>query len=127
MVHPYLKRRQGLEQISYPSAALEKVLSRTYGVPLFQEQVMQIAIVAARFTPGEADQVRRSMAAWQRRGGLDHFRDKLINGMLARGYTRVFANQIYEQVLGFGSYGFPESHAASFALLAYASAWLTLS
>lgn len=124
MVHPYLRRRQGLEQITYPSKALEQVLSRTFGVPLFQEQVMQVAVVAAGFTPGEADQVRRSMAAWQRRGGLDHFRDKLVNGMLERGYTSTFALQIYEQVLGFGSYGFPESHAASFALLAYASAWL---
>lgn len=124
MVHPYLKRRQGLEQITYPSDALKSVLGRTQGVPIFQEQVMQIAIVAAGFTPGEADQVRRSMAAWQRRGGLDHFRDKLINGMLARGYKQEFAEQIYQQILGFGEYGFPESHAASFALLAYASAWL---
>ena len=124
MVHPYLKRRQGLEKISYPSAALEKVLSRTCGVPLFQEQVMEIAVVAAGFTPGESDQVRRSMAAWQRRGGLEHFKEKLISGMLQRGYTQQFAEQIYQQILGFGSYGFPESHAASFGLLAYASAWL---
>jgi error-prone DNA polymerase len=124
MVHPYLQRRQGIEQVTYPSTALQAVLERTYGVPIFQEQVMQIAIVAAGFTPGEADQVRRSMAAWQRRGGLEHFQEKLTNGMLARGYTPTFAKQIYEQVLGFGSYGFPESHAASFALLAYASAWL---
>lgn len=124
MVHPYLKRRQGLEAITYPSEALQAVLSRTCGVPLFQEQVMQIAIVAAGFTPGEADKVRRSMAAWQRRGGLEHFREQLINGMLQRGYQPQFAEQIYQQILGFGSYGFPESHAASFALLAYASAWL---
>ncbi|PTU30840.1 error-prone DNA polymerase [Stenotrophobium rhamnosiphilum] len=124
MVHPYLRRRQGKDKISYPSPELEKVLGRTFGVPLFQEQVMEIAVVAAGFTPGEADHVRRSMAAWQRRGGLDHFHDKLTNGMLERGYTAEFAEQIYQQVLGFGSYGFPESHAASFALLAYVSAWL---
>ncbi len=124
MVHPYLRRRQGLEKITYPSPELERALGRTYGVPLFQEQVMQIAIIAAGFSPGEADQVRRSMAAWQRRGGLDHFRERLIRGMLERGYQETFAKQIYEQILGFGSYGFPESHAASFALLAYASAWL---
>ncbi len=124
MVHPYLRRRQGLEKITYPSPELEQVLGRTYGVPLFQEQVMQIAIVAAGFSPGEADQVRRSMAAWQRRGGLDHFRERLMHGMLERGYQEAFATQIYEQILGFGSYGFPESHAASFALLSYVSAWL---
>ena len=124
MVHPYLRRRQGEEEVEYPSAALEKVLKRTYGVPLFQEQVMEIAIVAAGFTAGEADMVRRSMAAWQRRGGLEQFRDKLIQGMLGRGYTPQFAQQIYQQILGFGSYGFPESHAASFALLAYSSSWL---
>jgi len=124
MVHPYLRRRQGLEKIEYPSPALEAVLGRTYGVPLFQEQVMQIAMVAAGFSAGEADQVRRSMAAWQRRGGLDHFREKLLGGMAERGYAQEFATQIYEQVLGFGSYGFPESHAASFALLAYVSSWL---
>jgi error-prone DNA polymerase len=124
MVHPYLKRRQGMEQITYPSPELEQVLGRTYGVPLFQEQVMQIAMVAAGFTAGEADQVRRSMAAWQRRGGLDHFRERLMRGMIERGYQETFAKQIYEQVLGFGSYGFPESHAASFALLTYVSSWL---
>jgi error-prone DNA polymerase len=124
MVHPYLRRRQGKEKIDYPSDALKQVLDRTCGVPLFQEQVMQIAMVAAGFSAGEADQVRRSMAAWQRRGGLEHFRDRLINGMLERGYKAEFSEQIYQQVLGFGSYGFPESHAASFALLAYASAWL---
>lgn len=124
MVHPYLRRRQGEEEVEYPSADLERVLRRTYGVPLFQEQVMEIAIVAAGFTAGEADMVRRSMAAWQRRGGLEQFRDKLVQGMLDRGYTPQFAAQIYQQILGFGSYGFPESHAASFALLAYASSWL---
>jgi error-prone DNA polymerase len=124
MVHPYLRRRQGLEKITFPSPALEAVLKRTHGVPLFQEQVMGIAMVAAGFDAGEADQVRRSMAAWQRRGGLQQFRDKLIAGMLARGYSSEFAEQIYQQILGFGSYGFPEAHSASFALLAYASAWL---
>jgi error-prone DNA polymerase len=100
------------------------VLERTCGVPLFQEQVMQIAMVAAGFNAGEADQVRRSMAAWQRRGGLEQYRDKLLSGMLARGYGPEFAAQIYQQILGFGSYGFPEAHSASFALLAYASSWL---
>ena len=124
MVHPYLRRRQGLETVTYPSAALERVLGRTLGVPLFQEQVMQIAIVAAGFSPGEADQVRRSMAAWKRHGGLEHFRDRLMAGMRDNGYDEAFAEAIYQQILGFGSYGFPESHAASFALLAYASAWL---
>lgn len=124
MVHPYLRRRQGLEEVSYPSEALKAVLGRTYGVPLFQEQVMQVVIVAAGFTPGEADQVRRSMAAWQRRGGLDHFKDRLMQGMRERGYAQTFAERIFQQILGFGSYGFPESHAASFALLAYNSAWL---
>lgn len=124
MVHPYLRRRQGQDDISYPNEKLKKVLERTYGVPLFQEQVMQIAVVAADFTPGEADHVRRSMAAWQRRGGLEHFREKLMSGMRANHYTPEFSEQIYQQILGFGSYGFPESHAASFALLAYVSAWL---
>jgi error-prone DNA polymerase len=124
MVHPYLRRREGTEKVEYPNPALEKVLGRTCGVPLFQEQVMEIAIVAAGFSAGEADLVRRSMAAWQRRGGLEQFRDKLLQGMHAHGYTPQFAEQIYQQILGFGSYGFPESHAASFALLAYVSAWL---
>ncbi|WP_043769962.1 error-prone DNA polymerase [Algiphilus aromaticivorans] len=124
MVHPYLKRRKGEEKVAYPSKELEEVLGRTLGVPLFQEQVMQIAIVAAGFTAGEADQVRRSMAAWKRRGGLQHFRERLMAGMRAKGYEESFAEAIYQQILGFGDYGFPESHAASFALLAYASAWL---
>ncbi|MGH8441309.1 MAG: error-prone DNA polymerase [Nevskiaceae bacterium] len=124
MVHPFLRRRQGLEKVDYPSEALKKVLERTLGVPLFQEQVMQIAMVAAGFTPGEADQVRRSMAAWKRHGGLEHFHDRLMQGMAERGYPRDFAERIYQQVLGFGSYGFPESHAASFALLTYVSCWL---
>ncbi|HEV8443988.1 MAG TPA: OB-fold nucleic acid binding domain-containing protein, partial [Steroidobacteraceae bacterium] len=124
MVHPYLRRRQGLEPVSYPSRAVEGVLSRTLGVPIFQEQVMQLAIVAAGFTPGEADQLRRSMAAWKRRGGLGHFEQRLIAGMSARGYDESFAHQIFSQIQGFGEYGFPESHAASFALLVYSSAWL---
>jgi error-prone DNA polymerase len=124
MVHPYLERREHPERVDYPSPALKKVLERTLGVPIFQEQVMQIAIVAAGFTPGEADQLRRAMAAWKRRGGLEPFRDKLIDGMLARGYTMEFAERIYSQICGFGDYGFPESHAASFALLTYFSAWL---
>ena len=124
MVHPFLRRRQGIEQVDYPSPDLERVLKRTCGVPLFQEQVMEIAMVAAGFSAGEADKVRRSMAAWQRRGGLTQFRDQLLAGMRERGYSAEFAEQIYNQILGFGSYGFPESHAASFALLAYASSWL---
>ena len=124
MVHPYLRRRQGLEPVSYPSDAVKGVLSRTLGVPIFQEQVMQLAIVAAGFTPGEADQLRRSMAAWKRRGGLGHFEQRLIKGMSDRGYDENFARQIFSQIQGFGEYGFPESHAASFALLVYSSAWL---
>ncbi len=124
MVHPYLRRREGSEPVMYPSPAVRHVLERTLGVPLFQEQVMQLAIDAAGFTPGEADELRRSMAAWKRRGGLGHFEGKLIDGMLARGYQMEFAQQIFRQIQGFGEYGFPESHAASFALLVYVSAWL---
>jgi error-prone DNA polymerase len=124
MVHPYLRRRQGLEKVTYPSQAVKKVLERTLGVPIFQEQVMQLAMVAAGFSPGEADQLRRSMAAWRRKGGLEHFEARLVRGMLERGYTREFAEAIYRQILGFGEYGFPESHSASFALLVYVSAWL---
>ncbi len=124
MVHPDLRRRQGLEPVSYPSEAVRGVLERTLGVPIFQEQVMQLAIVAAGFTPGEADQLRRSMAAWKRRGGLGHFERRLIEGMRARGYDESFAQAIFSQIQGFGEYGFPESHAASFALLVYSSAWL---
>ena len=123
MVHPYLERRENPGQVRYPSPALEQVLKRTLGVPIFQEQVMQIAIVAAGFSPGEADRLRRAMAAWKRRGGLEPFREKLIEGMLARGYSIDFAERIYSQIQGFGDYGFPESHAASFALLTYFSAW----
>ena len=124
MVHPYLRRRQGLEPVVYPSEALRAVFERTLGVPLFQEQVMQLAIVAAGFTPGEADQLRRSMAAWKRRGGLEYFRDRITEGMTERGYGTEFAEQVFEQIKGFGSYGFPESHAASFALITYVSCWL---
>ncbi len=124
MVHPYLRRRNGEEAVSYPSEAVRGVLERTLGVPLFQEQVIKLATVAAGFTPGEADHLRRSMASWKRNGGLAHFRDKLIEGMRARGYEPAFAEQIYNQIQGFGEYGFPESHSASFALIAYVSAWL---
>ncbi|WP_457097793.1 error-prone DNA polymerase [Lysobacter sp. P5_B9] len=124
MVHPYLRRRNGEEPVDYPSPQLEEVFRRTLGVPLFQEQVMQVAIVAAGYTPGEADALRRSMAAWKRHGGLESHRERLFDGMLKRGYTLEFATRLFEQIKGFGSYGFPESHAASFALLAYASSWL---
>ncbi len=124
MVHPFLKRRQGLEAVNYPSEALKEALGRTKGVPIFQEQVMQIAILAAGFTPGEADALRRGMAAWKRKGGLHHFYERVVSGMLKRGYTREFAESIFKQMEGFGEYGFPESHAASFAMLVYASAWL---
>jgi len=124
MVHPYLKSRRHPELVTYASAALEGVLKRTLGVPIFQEQVMQIAIVAAGFTAGEADQLRRSMAAWQRSGNMERFRQKLLDGMLARNYTREFAERIYKQIQGFAEYGFPESHSASFALLTYYSSYL---
>ncbi len=124
MVHPYLRRRQGLDPVEYPSEALREVFGRTLGVPIFQEQVMQLAIVAAGFTPGEADKLRRSMAAWKRRGGLDHFQQRIVEGMGERGYSEDFALQVFEQIKGFGSYGFPESHAASFALIVYVSCWL---
>jgi len=124
MVHPYLKRREGKEKVTYASDAVKKVLERTLGVSIFQEQVMQLAVVAAGFTAGEADKLRRAMAAWKRKGGIGPFRDKLVNGMLDRGYTREYAEQIYRQIQGFGEYGFPESHAASFALLVYVSSWL---
>lgn len=124
MVHPYLNRRQGKEIVSYPSAALEEALGRTLGVPVFQEQVMQVSILAAGFTPGEADGLRRAMAAWKRKGGLEKYHDRIVDGMTYRGYAREFAVQIFEQIKGFSEYGFPESHAASFALLVYASCWL---
>ena len=124
MVNPYLLRRTGKEPVEYPSEKLKAVLERTLGVPLFQEQVMQIAMTAADYTPGEADQLRRSMAAWKRRGGLEPHRERLMTGMLRNNYSREYAERIFEQIKGFGDYGFPESHAASFALLAYASSWL---
>ena len=124
MVHPYLKRRQGKERIEKISPAVDAVLARTCGVPIFQEQVMQLAIVAAGFTPGEADQLRRAMAAWRRKGDLARYQDKLRQGMAANGLPAEFAERIIQQIQGFGEYGFPESHAASFALLVYASAWL---
>ena len=124
MVHPYLRRRNGEESVDYPSDEVKSVLQRTLGVPIFQEQVMQLAVVAAGFTPGEADGLRRAMAAWKRRGGLGPFEDKLVNGMRERGYDKEFARQIFQQILGFGEYGFPESHSASFALLVYVSSWL---
>ena len=124
MVHPYLRRREGLEPVSYPTPELARVLGKTLGVPLFQEQAMQVAIVCAGFTPTEADQLRRSMATFKVTGGVSHFKDKLVSGMVDRGYTRDFAEQTFRQIEGFGSYGFPESHAASFALIAYASSWL---
>ena len=124
MVHPYLKRRQGRERIEQISPAVDAVLARTYGVPIFQEQVMQLAIVAADFTPGEADQLRRAMAAWRRKGNLQKYQDKLRAGMATNGLPAEFAERIVQQIQGFGEYGFPESHAASFALLVYASAWV---
>jgi error-prone DNA polymerase len=132
MVHPYLRRRQGLEQPDYPSPTpehgpadeLERVLGKTLGVPLFQEQAMRLAIVAAGFTPEEADQLRRAMATFRRAGGVSRYHDKLVEGMVRRGYARDFAERVFAQIEGFGAYGFPESHAASFAHLVYASAWI---
>ena len=124
MVHPYLNRRQGKEPVTYPSEALRTALGRTLGVPVFQEQVMQIAMLAAGFTPGEADGLRRAMAAWKRKGGLEKYYHRLVDGMTSRGYALEFAEAIFEQIQGFSEYGFPESHAASFALLVYASAWI---
>ena len=124
MVHPYLRRRQGLEDVVYPSKELEAVLHKTLGVPLFQEQAMKIAIVAAGFTPSEADRLRRAMATFRRVGTIQTFQDKMIEGMAAKGYDRAFAERCFRQIEGFGEYGFPESHAASFALLVYASCWM---
>ena len=124
MVHPYLRRRNGEEPVAYPHPCLEPVLSKTLGVPLFQEQVMKLAVVAADYTPGEADQLRRDMAAWHRTGRIDRHRDRLVTRMMAKGIAREFAERVFEQIRGFGDYGFPESHAASFALIAYATAWL---
>lgn len=124
MVHPYLRRRNGEETIDYPSEDIKGILERTKGVPLFQEQAMEIAIVAAGFTPAEADALRRSMATFKSKGEVSHFRDKMVNGMLAKGYDEEFAHRVFRQLEGFGSYGFPESHAASFALLVYVSSWI---
>ncbi|NMP15421.1 error-prone DNA polymerase [Thalassotalea sp. Y01] len=124
MVHPFLKRRNGEERIEYPSDAVKEVLQRTLGVPIFQEQVIKLAMVAAGFSGGEADQLRRAMASWKKNGKLMQFKEKLINGMQQRGYKTDFAERIFEQICGFGEYGFPESHSASFAVLAYVSAWL---
>jgi error-prone DNA polymerase len=135
MVHPYLRRRKGMEPIDYPQSKSEResgtdasqvreALGRTLGVPIFQEQVMKLIQIVAGFTPGEADHLRRAMAAWKRRGGLGHFHDRIRDGMLARGYEEAYFERIFQQIQGFGEYGFPESHAASFALLAYASSWL---
>jgi error-prone DNA polymerase len=124
MVHPYLKARAHPAAVVYPSPQLEGALKRTLGVPIFQEQVMQIAMLAAGFSAGEADSLRRSMAAWKRKGGVHKFYSRMVDGMTARGYTLEFAEGIFKQIEGFGEYGFPESHAASFALLAYASSWL---
>ena len=124
MVHPYLRRREGKEAVSYPSEALEKVLGKTLGVPLFQEQAMKIAIVAAGFTPDEADRLRRAMATFKKGGEIHKFHEKMVGGMVARGYDADFAERCFKQIEGFGTYGFPESHAASFALLVYVSSWL---
>ena len=124
MVHPYLKAREHQEQVVYPSKALEEALKRTLGVPIFQEQVMRIAMLAAGFSAGESDSLRRSMAAWKRKGGVHKFYERMVSGMLERGYTQAFADTLFKQIEGFGEYGFPESHAASFALLVYVSCWL---
>jgi error-prone DNA polymerase len=124
MVHPYLRRRSGEEAVDYPSAEVKQALERTLGVPIFQEQVMQLAMLAADFTPGEADQLRRAMAAWKRKGGLGPFHERLVGRMVAKGYELDYAERIFKQIQGFGEYGFPESHAASFALLVYVSVWL---
>ena len=124
MVHPYLRRRAGEEAVDYPDDRVRAVLEKTLGVPIFQEQAMRLAVVAAGFTPGEADQLRRAMGAWRRRGVMEPFRRKLLDGMAANGYSAAFAERVFRQIQGFGEYGFPESHAASFALLVYVAAWL---
>ena len=124
MVHPYLRRRAGEEVVEYPNPAVRSVLHKTLGVPIFQEQAMRLAIVAAGFTPGEADQLRRAMGAWRKTGVIAKFHEKLVNGMIERGYDSEFAERVFKQISGFGEYGFPESHAASFALLVYVSAWI---
>ena len=124
MVHPYLRRRNGEEEVVYPHPSLKPVLQKTLGVPLFQEQVMRLAIVAADYTPGESDQLRRDMAAWRRSGRLERHHDRLVSRMTAKGISEEFAEQVFKQIRGFGEYGFPESHAASFALITYVTAWL---
>ncbi len=124
MVHPYLRRREGIEKITFPKPELEAVLGKTLGVPLFQEQAMKLTMVAAGFRAEEADQLRRSMAAWRYNGRIEQFHRKIVDGMLANGYAQDFAEKCFSQIKGFGEYGFPESHAASFALLVYASAWI---
>ena len=124
MVHPYLRRREGKEKVEYPTPELEAVLGKTLGVPLFQESAMKVAMTCAGFTAGEADQLRRAMATFKFTGGVSKFKDKLVEGMVKNGYTREFAEKTFTQLEGFGSYGFPESHAASFALIAYASSWV---
>ncbi len=124
MVHPYLRRRSGEEPVEFPNAEVRSVLYKTLGVPIFQEQAMRLAIVAAGFTPGEADQLRRAMGAWRKTGVIQKFHEKLVAGMIERGYEQEFAERVFKQISGFGEYGFPESHAASFALLVYVSAWL---
>ena len=124
MVHPYLRRRNGEEPVTYPHPKLEPVLKKTLGVPLFQEQVMKLAIVAADYTPGEADQLRRDMAAWRKSGSMEHHGEKLVSRMVAKGIPHAFAHRVFDQIKGFGEYGFPESHAASFALIAYCTAWM---
>lgn len=124
MVHPLLRRRAGLEQVTYPNARVERILGKTHGVPIFQEQVMRMAIDLADFTPGEADSLRKAMGAWRRDGDLTHFREKLVSGMVKNDLTAEFAERVFQQIMGFGEYGFPESHATSFALLAYATSYL---
>src|SRR5258705_5366920 len=124
MVHPYLRRRNKEESVEYPSKELEEILRKTLGVPLFQEQAMKIAIVAAGFTPAEADELRRSMATFKAKGKISYFQEKLIKGMMGNGYSPEYAQRVFRQLEGFGSYGFPESHAASFALLVYVSSWI---
>jgi error-prone DNA polymerase len=124
MVHPYLRRRNGEEPVEYPNDEIREVLRKTLGVPIFQEQAMRLAVVAAGFTPGEADQLRRAMGAWRRSGVIEQFRLKLLDGMTRRGLSEEYAQRVFEQIRGFGEYGFPESHSASFALLVYVSAWL---
>jgi error-prone DNA polymerase len=124
MVHPYLRRRNGEEPVTYPHPSLEPILKKTLGIPLFQEQVMQLAVVAANYTPGEADQLRRDMAAWRRSGRIERHRERLISRMIRKGIQEEFAERVFKQIRGFGDYGFPESHAASFALIGYATAWL---